>query len=361
MTHAIARNQHGGRLAAMFGAPALLGLTVFLVIPFLMALFLTVTDQRLVSPVPGELVGMRNYERLLSVSYLVQAPVTDRSGAMLRQSDGEPVYARARSVTRSDPAFRGYRPLTDFQIGDSRVTLVAKDPAFLNALLNTFSFAMLVVPLQCLVALGLALLVNMGLRGQTAFRAIYFSPVVMSMVVVSVVWVFLFDRDLGLFNKLLSLASFGAFQPVDWLGNSETAMPAIVIMSAWQGAGFQMLILLAGLQGISQELYDAAKIDGANAWQRFWHITIPGLKQTIIFVLIVTMIAALGLFTQVDVMTKGGPNEATSTVMFRAIQRGVRQEDVAYGSTISVVYFLLIVLLALIQQWINRRGERGTR
>lgn len=354
---AIARNQHGGWLALVFGGPALLGLLLFLVIPFLLALGLTLTDQRLVSPVPGQFVGMRNYERLLSVSYLVQQPETDVRGVRLRSTNGDPVYTRARAVIRSDPSYADYRPLGDFYLGESRVTVVAKDPAFLRALLNTFMFALLVVPLQCLVALGLALLVNNGMKGQTAYRAIYFSPVIMSMVVVSVVWVFLFDRDLGLFNQLLSLASFGTIQPVDWLGNSLTAMPAIVIMSAWQGAGFQMLIFLAGLQGISQELYDAARIDGATAWQRFRHVTLPGLQQTIVFVLVVTTIGALGLFTQVDVMTQGGPNGATSTVMFRAIQRGVREEDVAYGSTISVVYFVLIVMFTLFQRWISYRRE----
>lgn len=357
MSRTIARSQHGGRLALLFGGPALLGIAVFLVLPFLLALGLTLTDQRLVSPVPGEFVGLRNYERLLSVSYLVQEPETDTRSDQRRADARSPVFSRARAVIRANPGYAGYRPLADFRLGEKRVTLLAKDPAFLRALLNTFTFAVLVVPLQCLVALGLALLVNAGLRGQTAYRAIYFSPVVMSMVVVSVVWVFLFDRDLGLFNKLLSLASLGAFQPIDWLGNSSTAMPAIVIMSAWQGAGFQMLIFLAGLQGIAQELYDAARIDGANAWQRFRHITLPGLKQTIAFVLVVTTIGALGLFTQVDVMTQGGPNEATSTVMFRAIQRGVREEDVAYGSTISVVYFVLIVMLVLVQRWTSRRLE----
>ena len=334
--------------AMLFGGPALLGLTLFLALPFLMALALTFTDQRLVSPVPGRVVGLRNYERLLSVSALVQNPLP---GA----PDG---YARVRSITRSDPAYHGYRPLTDFRLGQRRVTIVAKDPAFLKALGNTFLFAVMVVPLQCLMALGLALLVNAGIRGQTIFRAVYFSPVVMSMVIVAVVWAFLFDKDLGLFNAALRVVSFGLIKPVDWLGNPSTAMPAIVIMSAWQGAGFQMLILLAGLQGISQELYDAARIDGATAWQRFRFITIPGLRQTIIFVLIVTTIAALGLFTQVDVMTNGGPRGATATVMFEAVQRGVREENIAYGATISVIYFLLITALILLQQTLQRRRAR---
>lgn len=358
MSGAVARGGGTGRAAIWFGAPAFIGLAMFVLIPVLMSLALTFTNQRLVSPEPGEFVGTENYQRLLSVSYLVQSPERDAAGHIVTDSDGEPLYARARSITRTDPAFTGYRPMTEYRWGDKRVSILAKDPEFLRSLVNTFLFALLVVPLQCSAALLMALLVNAGLKGQTVFRGIFFSPVVMSMVIVSVVWAFLFDKDLGLFNTILSAVSFGAFQPVDWLGNAHTAMPALAIMSAWQGAGFQMLILLAGLQGISQELYDAAKIDGANAWQRFWNITVPGLRQTITFVLIVTTIAALGLFTQVDVMTQGGPQNATSTVMFQAIQRGVREENIAYGSTISIVYFGIITILILLQQAIQRRRAR---
>lgn len=355
MSANIARSGAGGWSALRFGFPVLAGLLLFVILPFVLALGLTFTNQRLVSPEPGRFIGLANYERLLSVSYLVQEPVTDASAQV---SHGEAAFVRVRDVIRHDPAFRGYRPLGDFRIGERRVTLLAKDPAFLRALLNTFLFAVMVVPLQCAVALGLALLVNSGRKGQTMFRALYFSPVVMSMVVVSVVWAFLFDKDLGLLNALLRWISFGRASPIDWLGDHDTALPSIALMSAWQGAGFQMLVFLAGLQGISQELYDAARVDGATAWQRFCHITLPGLRQTIAFVLTVTTIAALGLFTQIDVMTQGGPRGATSTVMYEAIQRGVREENISYGATISTVYFLLIVLVVVLQRFLmSRRGK----
>lgn len=351
-------DRYGKMTPLLFGGPAVMGLTLFLVLPFLMAVALSFTDQRLVSPEPGHLVMLRNYERLLSVSALVQSPEMDRAGHVLRDVSGAPVYVRVREITRTNPAYRGYRPLCDVHLGTHRFTILAKDPAFLRALGNTFAFAFVVVPLQVTIALGLALLVNAGLWGQTVFRAVYFSPVVMSMVVVSVVWAFLFDKDLGLFNMALGKLSFGFVRPVDWLANPSTAMAAIVILSAWQGAGFQMLILLAGLQGISQELYDAARIDGASTWQRFWHITLPGLRQSIVFVLIVTTVAALGLFTQVDVMTAGGPREATATVMFEAVRHGVREGNIAYGSTICVVYFVLVTALVLPLQWLQRRNVR---
>lgn len=348
----------GRRIALASGGPAVLGLLLFLFVPFVMAFGLTFTDQHLVSTEAGHFVGWRNYQRLLAVSYVVEEPQPAAAAASSPGSAVEPTYRRVRDMTRSDPALRGYRPFTEFDVGRDRVTVLARDPVFLHSLLNTFAFAAMVVPLQCLMALGLALLVNAGLRGQTFFRAVYFSPVVMSMVVVSIVWTFLFDRDLGSINRALSFLSFGSPVHVDWLGSPQTAMPAIAIMSAWQGAGFQMLIFLAGLQGVPEELYHAARIDGATAWQRFWNVTLPGLRQTIAFVLVVTTIAALGLFTQVDVMTQGGPQNATSTVMFHAIQRGVREENIAYGSTVSVVYFALITILILAQQALGRKFSR---
>ena len=340
-----------GRLALLFGLPAGIGLLVFLIVPFLMAFALTFTDQKLLSPNETEIVGLRNYERLLAVSVLRQDAVGEEAGT--------PNFRRVRDVTRTVPAWDGYRPLAQAVIGDSRYVLVARDPVFIRSLLNTVLFALMVVPLQCSLALGLALLVNSGVRGQTTFRTVYFSPVVMSMVVVAVIWAFLFNRDFGLVNQFLQTLSGGAIEPIDWLGDPATAMPAIVIMSAWQGAGLQMLIFLAGLQAIPEELYDAARIDGANALQRFTNVTLPGLANTIAFVVIVTTIAAFGLFTQVDVMTQGGPAGATSTVMFYAIEQGVRGQDIAYGSTITVVYFCLIAAIAIVQQrWLARKGSR---
>ncbi|MEL6956159.1 MAG: sugar ABC transporter permease [Pseudomonadota bacterium] len=336
--------------AAVFGAPAALGLLVFLIIPFVMAFMLTFTNQKLMSPNDGDFVGLRNYERVLAMTVLSQAPERNAAGDLVRDEAGDRVFPRVRDVTRTEPKYDGFRPLLSFEAFGRRNVVLARDPAFMRSLFNTFLFALMVVPLQCAVALALAMLVNAGLRGQTALRAVYFSPVVMSMVVVSVVWSFLFNKDLGLINQFLSWISFGAIGPTDWLGNPGTAMPSISVMSAWQGAGFQMLIFLAGLQGISQELYDAARIDGANPWQRFVNVTLPGLKNTIAFVIIVTTIAAFGLFTQVDVMTQGGPQNATSTVMFHAVQKGVREQDISYGSTVTVIYFCIIAAIAILQQ-----------
>jgi multiple sugar transport system permease protein len=134
-------------------------------------------------------------------------------------------------------------------------------------------------------------------------------------------------------------------------------MWAIIIMSVWQGAGFQMMLFLAGLQGIPDEQYEAASIDGANALEKFRYITLPGLRNVFIFIFITITIAAFQLFTQVFVMTNGGPEDSTSTVVFHMVRSGFREQDIAYGSTIAVVFFLIIIGINVIQRYLVR--ERG--
>jgi multiple sugar transport system permease protein len=200
----------------------------------------------------------------------------------------------------------------------------------------------------------LALLVNQQLRGRNFFRTIYFSPVVTSMVVISIVWTFLYDKDNGLINQFLQL--FG-LPNVNWLGDPLTAMPAIIIMSVWQGVGFQMVLFLAGLQGIPEFLYEAASIDGANGWQKFRNITVPGLRNVTVFIIITITIAAFQLFTQVFVMTNGGPNDATTTVVFHMVRKGFREQDIAVASAIGVLFFLFILGISLFQRYILRDQE----
>jgi multiple sugar transport system permease protein len=192
--------------------------------------------------------------------------------------------------------------------------------------------------------------VNQGLRGQTFFRTMYFAPVVTSMVVVSIVWRFLYDVNNGLVNEMVRALTFGVVQPINWLGEPGVAMWAIIIMSVWQGAGMQMMLFVAGLQQIPEELYEAAGIDGANGWQKFAFITLPGLRSVLVFIFLTITIAAFQLFDQVLVMTNGGPDGATSTVVFHMFKNGFREQDIAYASTIAVVFFLIIVLVNFIQR-----------
>ena len=340
--------------AFAMGGPAFFLLLLFLIGPFFAGIWFSFTDQRMISPNPTQFVGLRNYERLLRLSILPLDPLVDpQTGQPQRSANGSLEYPRSREFTRDPAKYPQYAGLTEWfniNIGTKRYVILAGDPSFLRSLGNNIYFSLVVIPLQTLMGLILALLVNQKLKGRTIFRTLYFAPVVTSMVVVSIVWRFMYDFNNGMINIFLSNLTLGSFKPINWLGDPATAMIAIIIMSAWQGAGMQMMLFLAGLQGIPEELYEAASIDGADTWQKFLYITLPGLRNTLIFIIITITIAAFQLFTQVFVMTNGGPNDATTTVMFMMVRAGWREQDIAYASAIAVVFFLLILVISLIQR-----------
>ncbi|MES3020207.1 MAG: sugar ABC transporter permease [Pseudomonadota bacterium] len=338
-----------------FAGPALLLFATFILLPLLIAAGATLTNHRLVSPEPTQFVGLDNYTRLLALKLVVVEPLRDGAGAALRDEAGLrfPTWRQSRV---SQPALAGYREAFHLRFGESKLVVAATDPLFYRSLLNTFLFALLVLPLQCGVALGLALLVNQKIRGRIFFRTVYFAPVVTSMVVASIVWSFMLNADRGMINELLRGLTGNPNTGPDWLGESAFALPAIAVMSAWQGAGFQMLVFLAGLQSISAEQYEAATLMGANAWQRFVHVTLPGLRNTIVFVGVSTMLMAFGLFTQVDVMTDGGPLDSTSTVVYHAVRSGFKQQDIGYGSTITLVFFGVVLALSAAQRFLVSKG-----
>lgn len=275
-------------------APALLLLVIFMFIPIILTFVLSFTNTRLISPNPPRFIGLDNFIR----------------------------------------AF-------------------VDDPTFIRSLTNTAFFALVVVPCQSGLALILAILVNQKVKGVTAFRTMIFMPVVTSMVVVSILWSF-FYQDNGLFNSVLNTVTGGAWTAVSWLSSPGTAMPAIILLSIWQAVGLHMIIWLAGLQMIDPSLYEAADLDGVNAWQRFRYITWPGLHSTMVFILVTITIAALGLFVQVDVMTSGGPQDATSTLVYHAVRRGYREQDMGYGSAISLIFFILVLAISLIQRRLTK-------
>ena len=153
---------------------------------------------------------------------------------------------------------------------------------------------------------------------------------------------------------MLQLVTFNAVQGTDWLSNTSTAMPAVILMSIWQAVGFHMVIWLAGLQTIPMDLYEAASLDGAGRWDQFRFVTWPGLKNTRTFILVTITIAALSLFAQVQVMTSGGPLDSTSTVVYQAVRAGYTQQATGYASAISLVFFALVLTVSLIQQFLTR-------
>jgi multiple sugar transport system permease protein len=331
-------------------------IATFIIVPFFFAFALSLTNQRLISPNPTQFVGMQNYRDMLSISVLRLAPERDDAGQILREANGAPSYPRVRDITRSPdfPQYRGMREWFRVNLGETAHVVIARDVVFMKALVNTITFVLVVAPVQGGLALILALLVNQKLRGITIFRAVYFMPVVVSIVVVSLLWRFIYSPDGGLLNNLLSGLTFGVFQPVNWLGNPDTALPAIMGMSIWQAVGFHMVIWLSGLQTISPTLYEAAEIEGASKWQTFRYITWPGLRHTAVLVLIVITMQAFALFAQIDVMTRGGPLDSTQTLVFQAVERGYGKQDISGGATISVVLFLIVLTISLVQRWLTR-------
>ena len=231
-------------------------------------------------------------------------------------------------------------------------------PIFYKALMNNFTFALIVVPVQTGLAVLLAVMLNVKLRGIAFFRSFFFLPVVFPMSLVAIIWALMFSRDsLGMLNGLLNTLSFGFIQPIDWLGDPKIALLSIALLSVWAGVGFQMVIVLAGLQEIPVELYEAASLDRANWWQRFWNVTIPGLRNTLIFVIIITTIFSLRLFDQIFILTKGGPIDATQTVMYQAVTSAFVEGNVGRASAITVVFVVIIIIITLIQRLVLRQNR----
>lgn len=339
-----------------FALPGFALIATFIVLPFFFAFWLSLTNQRLISPNPTEFVGLKNYADLLRLAVVTLDPERDEAGAVLRDGDGAIVYPRMRTITRNPetPQYKGMREWFRWQSGDSAKVVIAKDVVFMQALRNTLVFVLVVAPGQAGLALVLALLINQKLRGINVFRTIYFMPVVVSIVVVSLLWRFIYDGNDGLLNNMLGALTFGAFKPVDWLGSPDTALGSIIVMSIWQAVGFHMVIWLSGLQTISPTLYEAAEIEGSNKWQTFRYVTWPGLRNTAILILIVITMQCFALFAQIDVMTNGGPLDSTQTLVFQAVERGYGKQDISGGSTISVILFLIVLSISLIQRWLTR-------
>jgi len=211
----------------------------------------------------------------------------------------------------------------------------------------------LAVPASVLAALALALLANTTLRGITFFRTVYFLPVVSSMIAVALVWSWMFNPRYGLLNTLLH-SLFGIQGPA-WLDDTSWALPAMVIVTVWKGLGYSMVIFLAGLQNIPVDLYHAATLDGAGAWARFRHVTLPLLSPTTFFVLVITLINAFQVFEQTYVLTKGGPANSTVTLSYYVYQNAFQFFHMGLAAAVSYVLFALLFGVTLLQFRLQRR------
>lgn len=243
--------------------------------------------------------------------------------------------------------FNLLRPQDATFIGLANYIRLFQDTSFLKALKNTLYFAVVVVPYQVGLAFCLALLVRENIKGIGIFRSAYFSPLVTSMSVIAILWTFIYNPNptQGLLNAILTKVGLPS---CDFLRSESTAMNSIIFMSGWHGAGYQMMILLAGLQAIPENLYEAAAIDGAGPLKKFIYITIPGVKNVLIFVVMMTTISAMKLFTQPYIMTNGGPKESTMTLTYYLYRQGFQYRNMGYASAISVIFFILVVGISTI-------------
>lgn len=281
-------------LGYSFLAPALILLGIFLVIPVGMVIYYTFTDYYLLTPDERKFVGFENFIRL------------------------------------------------------------TKDPIFLKSFLNTLKFVVWIIPVQLGAALGMALIVNKKRKGNMFFKVAFFAPVVMSLVVISILWLYLLNPNSGLLNAILNKVGI-ASQP--FLTSPKQAMYAIVFVSAWQGAGYQMLLFLGGMQNIPQDVYEVAELDGFSKWAQFRYITMPLLKPTALFVLLTTLISAFKLIVQPMVMTQGGPLNSTITMVYYIYQQGFTDRLVGYSSSIALVFTTLIGMISLVQRRVLKEDD----
>ena len=247
-------------------------------------------------------------------------------------------------------AFTDYNILRPDRIkfcGMRNFTDLLKDTDFIKSDWNTFYFTLVVVPFQCLLALILALFTYKKRPGVSVFRAAYFSPMVTSMVVIAILWSVLYNPDpnTGLINAFLVKIGI---HPIGFLNDPKTAMNSIIFMSAWQAAGYQMMIFLAGLQAIPSEQYEASSIDGAGKVIQLFYITIPGLKNVIKYVVMITMIQAMRLFTQPYVMTQGGPQNSTRTLVYYIYEQGFQNRDFGYACSAAVIFLAIVIAMSLL-------------
>ena len=239
-------------------------------------------------------------------------------------------------ILRGEPVF----------IGLANYETLFSSADFWQAAGNTITFAAGSIPTSMLLALFLALLLNRPLRGLAFYRTAYFLPTITSLVAVSVVWMWIYHPDVGLMNQLIGLVGL---PPARWLNEPRTAMLSLIILGVWRGLGYNVIIYLGGLQSIPVHLYEAAKIDGANRWQLLRYVTWPLLTPTSFFILIIAVINSFQSFTQVHVMTQGGPIGSTTVIVYYLFQQAFQQFNMGYGSAIAMVLFVVILVLTILQ------------
>lgn len=345
--------------ALLFLAPSLIGILIFVVGPILMSVVISLTDWRLASRLSIETlrdswVGLENYFDLLRWREAVWSPLRGLAWRLpvLVVTVGGLLFALARRAMSAIWAI-GLIVLSLVLVGYfGGLEIDWNDRRFWQAMGNTLYFVGLSVPLTVSIALLLASALNRPLKGIAFYRAAYFMPVISGAVVVALVWRWMFNPTIGPINQFLGW--LGVTGP-GWLTSREWAMPAIIITDVWSNVGFFMVIFLAGLQGIPEHLYEAAELDGAGRWQKFWNVTVPMLSATTFLNVILALIGAFQVFTLPFIMTDGGPAGATRVLVLYMYERAFDTPfRIGYGSAIAWIVFVIIFAITALQ-WYARR------
>lgn len=239
-------------------------------------------------------------------------------------------------------------------VGLQNFRAIFDDPVFWNALKVTLIFNVFVNPIQVVLALALAVLLNAKLRGIGFFRTLFYMPIGVSLTITTVIWGLMLDRDSGMVNGVLN--SLGIPSQA-FLQSPEQALPSLILLLSWKGVAFWTLVLLAGLQSISPTLYEAAEVDGASGWQRFWRLTLPLMRRPLAYVLISATVSNFLLFAPVQILTKGGPQGSTSVLMYEAYRSGFIGIDMGRATAITTVLFVFVAALVALQSWILREDR----
>jgi raffinose/stachyose/melibiose transport system permease protein len=241
----------------------------------------------------------------------------------------------------------GMAPMVFVGLANFREALFA-DPLFWQSLAHNAIYAVGTVIGKNVLALAIAILLNYELRGRVFFRTTLFMPVVMSLVVVGILWTWIYNYQFGLLNNLLEMGGLGRWR-AEWLGSTKLSLYSLIFVDIWKFFGYHMVIYLAGLQAIPPVLYEAATIDGATAWHQFRHVTVPMLRAIIVINVTIALMGAFNVFDLVYVMTKGGPNNATSVVVLEAYQQAFEFYKLGYGAAISVILMVIVIALSVVQ------------
>jgi len=345
-----AKNIHEEMLNGyLFLSPNLFGFLFFFAGPLLLSFYVSFTD--------WDAFGSKNWIGLTNYAKIVNLDIATLDDPKQRASEVLDVQV--------------YDELTRFSLFGQHIVIGAEDKLFWLALRNTFVFSVLAVPLSVIPALLLANLLNTKLPGMKFFRAVYFLPSIAAVVGVALIWQWLYNAAVGYINYgvtstitfINSVFGMAVVDPqIRWLSDTRTALLAVVIMSAWQWIGFNTVLFLAGLQNIPAELYEAATVDGAGRWAKFWNVTIPLLAPTTFFVVTTAIIQALQLFEQVYVLIPteppGGPNNATLSLVLYLYQKGFQRFDQGYASAVAWVLFIVIFSVTLFQ-FLRQRSGKG--